>query len=339
MSVKIANFGFKLIFDTMSDLSFIPPFTVGVDLGGTNTAFAVVDSQGNILAKDSIPTHTPTIEAWATNLFTKLSAMITENGLDGKVIGIGVGAPAANAISGCIEGATNLPWSLPVPMVDTLQKITGIPTSITNDANAAAIGEMAYGAAKGLKNFIVLTLGTGIGSGIVVDGHLLTGSSGFAGELGHVRFPFAQDRLCGCGRYGCLETIGSARGVVETAKRMLRSSDEPSQIREIPEAKLTPKDVSMAALNGDKIANEVWQFTGKCLGEASAEFASMADPEAIIIFGGVAKAGELILAPMREAFKANALHLYRDRVRFLQSSLPDADAAILGAAALPYMHN
>ena len=317
--------------------SYSSPFTVGIDLGGTNTAFAIVDREGRIAAKDSIPTRTPSIEVWASNINAKLQAMTAANGLDGQVVGIGVGAPAANAITGCIDGATNLPWPLPVPVAETLTKATGIRTVITNDANAAAIGELAYGAAKGLKNFIVLTLGTGVGSGIVCDGHLMTGSSGYAGELGHVRFPFAHDRKCGCGRYGCLETVGSASGVVETARRMLVGSEEPSALREIPESELTPKDVSIAANGGDALAKRVWDFTGSCLGSACADFAAMSDPEAVIIFGGVAKAGELILEPMRKAFRENALHLSRDRVKFYKSALPDADAAILGAAALPYM--
>ena len=298
---------------------------MGVYLGGTNTAFAIVDSVGHIVANDSIPTRTPTVEKWADNLASKISRMIADNILEGMIEGIGIGAPCANASTGCIEGATNLPWPSPIALVNM----------ISNDANAAAIGEMTYGAAAGLRNFIVLTLGTSVGGGIVCDGHLLSGRSGFAGELGHVTFPFASDRLCSCGRYGCLHTIGSADGIRKTARRMLAESDEPSVLRDIPQGEMTPKKVQIAACDGDRLANRIYEFTGHCLGKAAAEFAAVTDPEAFILFGGVSKAGDLLLKPMREAFLESALFLYKDRVRFLLSKLHDADAAILGAASLP----
>lgn len=321
----------------MKQITLYPPFTIGVDLGGTNTAFAVVDSVGHILAKDSIPTKTPTIENWADTLATKITEMIDSLGLDGQIEGIGIGAPCANAITGCIEAATNLPWPSPIPLVNMMESRLGLHTVISNDANAAAIGEMTYGAAAGLKNFIVITLGTSVGGGIVCDGHLLSGTRGFAGELGHISFPFAADRLCSCGRHGCLHTIASAEGIRHTTKRFLSLSDAPSSLREIPEEEMPPKSVAMAANDGDRIAKEIYDFTGRCLGKAAAEFAAVTDPEAIILFGGVAKAGDLLLQPMREAFNESALFLYKDRVRFLRSKLDDADAAILGAASLPYM--
>lgn len=217
-----------------------------------------------------------------------------------------------------------------------IEKRLGLKTVISNDANAAAIGEMTYGAASGLKNFIVLTLGTGVGGGVVCDGHLLTGTNGFAGELGHITFPFAADRKCGCGRTGCLQTVASAKGIVETTRRILKSTTEPSSLRYVPDGELTAKHVGEAAAAGDKVAIQVFDFTGRCLGKAAAEYASFTDPQAIILFGGVAKAGDLLLKPMREAFSESALHLYRDRVRFLVSSLKDSDAAVLGAASLPY---
>ena len=223
----------------METTELYPPFTVGVDLGGTNTAFAIVDSVGHIVANDSIPTRTPTVEKWADNLASKISRMIADNILEGMIEGIGIGAPCANASTGCIEGATNLPWPSPIALVNMMESRTGLRTVISNDANAAAIGEMTYGAAAGLRNFIVLTLGTSVGGGIVCDGHLLSGRSGFAGELGHVTFPFASDRLCSCGRYGCLHTIGSADGIRETARRMLAESDEPSVLRDIPQGEMT----------------------------------------------------------------------------------------------------
>lgn len=314
-----------------------PPFTVGVDLGGTNTAFAVVDSVGHILMKDSIPTRTPTVERWADTLAEKISSIIDDLQLEGQIEGIGIGAPCANAITGCIEAATNLPWPSPIPLVNMMESRLGLHTVISNDANAAAIGEMTYGAAAGLKNFIVITLGTSVGGGIVCDGHLLSGTRGFAGELGHITFPFASDRPCSCGRYGCLHTIASAEGICHTAQKFLAISDAQSALREIPEEEMTPKKVAEAANAGDMIASEVYDFTGRCLGKAAAEFAAVTDPEAVILFGGVAKAGDLLLKPMREAFNESALFLYKDRVRFLLSKLNDADAAILGAASLPYM--
>ncbi len=332
----------------MKNGEIYPPFTVGVDLGGTNTELAVVDTVGHILARDSFPTAVvrnnpesaepiPTVSDWADELATRISRMIHEAGVEQRIEGIGIGAPCANAVTGCIEAATDLPWSSPIALVNMMESRLGLSVTISNDANAAAIGEMTYGAAAGLKNFIVLTLGTGVGSGIVCDGHLLSGARGFAGELGHVTFPFAADRLCGCGRYGCLQTVASAKGIRLTAKRMLADTDKPSVLRDIPEQDMSPRVIEQAARSGDKLAAEVYEFTGRCLGFAAAEFAAFTDPEAIILFGGVSKAGDLLLKPMREAFHDRALHLYRDRVRFLLSGVNDSDAAILGAASLPFI--
>lgn len=322
----------------METKALYPPFTVGVDLGGTNTVYAIVDKAGHILEKGSFPTQTSSIEVWADKLAVGISDMISRLKLEGQILGVGIGAPSANATTGCIEGATNLPWAPPIPLVNLMEARLSLPVKINNDANAAAIGEMAYGAAAGMDNFIVLTLGTGVGSGIVCNGHLLSGARGFAGELGHVTFPFAKGRICGCGRDGCLETVASARGVVDTARRMLSTSDEPSMLRELSEYELTAKSISEAALSGDVIARRVYDFTGRCLGKAAAEFAAFTDPEAIILFGGVSKAGDLLLNPMREAFRESTLHLYRDRVRFLKSMLDDADAALTGAASLPFIN-
>lgn len=312
-----------------------PPFTVGVDLGGTNTVFAIVDKTGHIIEKDSFPTMTDFYEIWADMLAKGISGMIERNSLEGQIVGVGVGAPSTNASTGCIEGCTNLPWTPPIPLVNLLESRLSLPVRINNDANAAAIGEKAYGVAAGMNDFIVLTLGTGVGGGVVCNGHLMSGARGFAGELGHMIFPFALDRVCGCGRNGCLQTVASAQGVVETARRLMAMSKRDSSLRDLPDEELTAKAVTKAALNGDVIAKEVYDFTGECLGKAAAEFAAFTDPEAIILFGGVAKAGDLLLQPMRKAFDKATLHLYRDRVRFLVSSLEGADAAILGAASLP----
>lgn len=322
----------------MNTTPIYPPLTVGVDLGGTNTVYAVVDKTGHILVSDSFPTATSTVEIWADRLAEGISSMISGLGLEDEIKGIGIGAPCANAVTGCIEAATDLPWPSPIPLANMMESRLGLPVTISNDANAAAIGEMAYGAAAGLKNFIVLTLGTGVGSGIVCDGHLLTGARGFAGELGHVTFPFGAGRLCGCGREGCLQTVASAKGIVETARRMMAESDIPSLMREIPIGELTAKTICELANAGDILALSVYRFTGECLGRAAAEFAAFSDPEAIILFGGVSKAGDLLLNPMRETFLENTLHLYRDRVRFMVSKMKDADAAILGAASLPLVN-
>lgn len=322
----------------MNEQHLYPPFTVGVDLGGTNTPFAIVDSVGHVVARDFIPTATPTVENWADSLSRRISDLISEKGLKGKIEGIGIGAPCANSVTGCVEAATDLPWPSPIPLASMMEARLGLTTVIANDANAAAIGEMTYGAAAGLKNFIVLTLGTGVGSGIVCDGHLLSGARGFAGELGHVTFPFAHDRLCGCGRFGCLQTVAGAKGIRETARRLLEKSGSLSLLRDIPEAERSPLAIEKAARMGDALAIEVYRFTGECIGKAVAEFAAFSDPEAVILFGGIARAGDLLLNPMREAFSECSLHLYRDRVRFLCSALNDAEAAILGAASLPYMN-
>ncbi len=314
-----------------------PPFTVGVDLGGTNTVYAIVDKTGYIIDEDSFPTQTPSVEVWADLLAEGIGRMIEHHSLQGDIAGIGIGAPSANATTGSIEGATNLPWPPPVPLANLIEARLGLPVKVNNDANAAAIGEKAYGVAAGMNDFIVLTLGTGVGGGVVCNGHLLSGARGFAGELGHVSFPFAIDRICGCGRKGCLETVASARGIVETARRMMAQSEKPSSLREIPEDQLTAKTVSEAAKAGDELAKNVFDFTGECLGKAAAEFAAFTDPEAIILFGGVAKAGDLLINPMRDAFGKHTLHLYRDRVRFLISSLEGANAALIGAASLPLL--
>lgn len=314
-----------------------PPFSVGVDLGGTNTVYAIVDKTGYIIDKASFPTKTPSVDVWADMLSDGISRMIDRHSLQGDVVGIGIGAPSANATTGSIEGATNLPWPPPVPLANLIEARLGLPVKINNDANAAALGEKAYGVAAGMNDFIVLTLGTGVGGGVVCNGHLLSGARGFAGELGHVTFPFAADRICGCGRKGCLETVASARGIVKTARRKMAESDKDSVLRNIPPAELTSKVIAEAALDGDELAKEVYDFTGKCLGKAAAEFAAFTDPEAIILFGGVAKAGDLLVNPMRDAFGKSTLHLYRDRVRFLVSSLEGANAALIGAASLPLL--
>lgn len=326
-----------------------PPYTVGVDLGGTNTGIAIVDNVGHILKSESFKTavnpvgikcaELPKVEDWADELATRIRQMISDCELEEEILGIGIGAPCANAVTGCIEAATDLPWPSPIALANLIFSRLAIPVTVSNDANAAAIGEMTYGSAAGLLNFIVLTLGTGVGAGVVCDGHLLSGARGFAGELGHVTFPFAADRQCGCGRNGCLQTVASARGITLTASRLLERGDRKSSLAKLSEQDLNPKTIAEAARAGDTLASEVYLFTGECLGKAAAEFAALTDPEAIILFGGVANASDLLLEPMRRAFSENSLHLYRDRVRFLVSGMRDSDAALLGAASLPYINS
>lgn len=312
-------------------------FVLGIDMGGTNTEFAVVNARGGIVDRDSIPTvGYKDIYQYVSCLKTGVDALVRRTGTRGCIRGIGVGAPCANQYTGCIEAATDLPWPSPIPLASLLEQAFSVPASITNDANAAAAGEMAYGRARGMKNFIMITLGTGLGSGIVCDGHLLSGSRGFAGELGHVLVRGNGDRLCGCGRYDCLETYCSAKGIIRTAREMLEMSDRPSELRSLPVDSLSAKAVCESARRGDSLAREVYEFTGRMLGEACANFAAFTDPEAYILFGGIAKAGDLIVKPMREAMEKNILHLYRDRIEILFSSLNDAEAALLGASALAW---
>lgn len=313
------------------------PLVLAIDLGGTNTPFGIVNESGEIVARGSIPTtgHA-SVEAWADELHRAVTETTLAAHLTHRLCAIGVGAPCANCNTGCIEAATDLPWSSPIPLEALLKERFDLPVAITNDANAAAAGEMIYGAARGIRNFIMLTLGTGVGGGVVCDGHLLSGSRGFAGELGHIVVRPHSDRRCGCGRTGCLQTFCSAKGVVTTALDMLDSDPRDSELRRVPRQEITARLVSEAAQREDALARDVYRFTGEILGEACAGFAAFTDPEAIVLFGGVARAGSLITTPMRAAFEKHALHLYRDRVGILTSQLDGADTAILGASAIAW---
>lgn len=311
-------------------------YVVAVDIGGTNTEFAIIDRRGSVVGRNRISTtgHDG-LEAYVGALRVAVDALAAELNVSAdSIAAVGAGAPAANGATGQIQVSTNLPWDAPVPLAKALSDAFGIPAAITNDANAAAAGEMIYGVARGMRNFIVITLGTGVGSGIVCDGHLLSGSRGFAGELGHVVVCGDSDRPCGCGRSGCLETYCSARGIVETARRLLERDDRQSSLRNVGE--LTAKTIAEAAANGDELAREVYDFTGKVLGEACASFASFTDPTAIILFGGVAKAGNLLIEPMKRAMEPALLHLYQNRIEIMQSGLNDAEAALLGASAVAW---
>lgn len=312
------------------------PYVVGIDIGGTNTVFGIVDARGTIIASSSIKTGAyEQAEAYVDEVCKNLLPLIIANGGVDKIKGIGIGAPNGNYYTGTIEFAPNLEWGRDgvVPLAKLFSDKLGIPVALTNDANAAAIGEMAYGVARGMKNFIVITLGTGVGSGIVVNGQLVYGCDGFAGELGHAIVK-ENGRPCGCGRKGCLETYCSATGVARTAREVLETSDAPSLLRELDPEKITSYDVSVAALKGDKVALDIYEFTGRILGEACANFATFSSPEAFIFFGGLTKAGDLIMNPIKKAYEENILNIYKGKAKFLVSSLEGSSAAVLGASAV-----
>lgn len=313
------------------------PFVIGLDLGGTNSVFGIVDQRGNILTTNSIKTQAyKTAEDFVSAGVEALKPIIAKVGGIEQIKAMGIGAPNGNYYRGTIEFAPNVPWgnSGVIPLADMFSEQLGIPVALTNDANAAAIGEMQYGVARGMKNFIMITLGTGVGSGIVVDGHVVYGSDGFAGELGHTIIRRENGRPCGCGRKGCLETYCSATGVARTAREFLANSDEPSLLREMNPEEITSLDVSIAAGKGDALANRIYEFTGQILGEACSDFVAFSSPEAFIFFGGLTKAGDLLMNPLKKAYDENVLKIFKDKAQFLISSLDDASAAVLGASAI-----
>lgn len=315
------------------------PYVIGLDLGGTNSVFGIVNARGEIKATTAIKTgNYDSAEDYVAASVEALQSIIEQVGGINTIRAMGIGAPNGNFNKGTIEYAPNLPWAHNgiVPLADMFSKaLGGIPVALTNDANAAAIGEMVYGVARGMKHFIVITLGTGVGSGIVVNGQLLYGHDGFAGELGHVTMVRGEEgRLCGCGRTGCLESYCSATGVARTARELLATTNRPSLLREINPEDITSLDVSIAASKGDELANEIYEFTGKMLGEACADFAAFSSPEAFIFFGGMTKAGDLIMKPIEKAYNAHVMPLFRGKAKFLISGLDGASAAVLGASAI-----
>ena len=317
----------------------IKPYVIGLDLGGTNAVFGIVDQRGEIKATTAIKTQQyDTAEAFIEASVNALQPIIEQVGGMEKIKAMGVGAPNGNYYKGTIEIAPNIKWAHDciVPLGQMFsEKLEGIPVAVTNDANAAAIGEMVYGVARGMKNFIVITLGTGVGSGIVVNGQLVYGSDGFAGELGHVTMVRGEEgRPCGCGRTGCLEAYCSATGVARTARELLQKTDRPSLLRDIKPEDITSLEVSIAAGKGDELAKEIYEFTGKMLGEACADFATFCSPEAFIFFGGMTKAGDLIMDPIKKAYNEHVMNVYKGKAQFLVSGLDGASAAVLGASAI-----
>lgn len=309
---------------------------IGVDVGGTNTKFGIVNQQGEILIQDRIKTNEKeTVEGFIELLAEKLLPMIEQFGGVENFVGLGMGAPNANYYKGTIEYAANLKWKGVIPMADMLEKRFGLPVKMTNDANAAAVGEQIYGVAKGMKNFITVTLGTGVGGGIITDGKIVNGFNGFAGELGHIVVRHGGRLHKGTGIKGSLEAYASATGLRDTAIELLQANpDKNSLLRNYTINDLTSETVFICAEQGDALSNEIFEFTGTILGEALATFVHICAPEAIVLFGGLTKAGDLILKPTRKAMEENLLQVFKDKVKILYSDLKEADAAILGASAL-----
>ena len=315
----------------------LKPYVIGLDLGGTNSVFGIVDSRGEIKATTAIKTQAyDNVEDYVNASVEALQIIIDQVGGINKIKAMGIGAPNGNYYQGTIEFAANLSWgrNCIVPLADMFSKRLGVPVALTNDANAAAIGEMTYGVARGMKNFIDVTLGNGVGSGIVVNGQVVYGSDGFAGELGHVIMVRENGRECGCGRKGCLEAYCSATGVARTARELLETTDEPSLLRDLNPEDITSLEVSLAAEKGDALAKRIYEFTGEMLGEACADFAAFSSPEAFIFFGGLTKAGKLLMDPIKKSYDKHVLRIFKGKAQFLVSSLDGSSAAVLGASAV-----
>ncbi len=305
----------------------------GIDIGGTNTIFGLVERTGKVIATGSIKTTAyPDIKDYVPNLVSSVKTLMKGKN-DLKLIGIGIGAPNANYHKGTIELAPNLAWKGIVPLADLIKKEIDLPVAVTNDANAAAMGEMIFGGAKKMKDFIVLTLGTGLGSGIVINGQVVYGHTGFAGELGHtIIVPGGRD--CGCGRHGCYETYASASGLVRTVQYLLSEMREPSLLRDVPPSKLTSKKIAEAAVKKDPVALEALDYTAERLAFGIINAIGFSSPEAIFLFGGLAQAGELLFKPVRKYVEMNVQPIFKGTYKILPSGIPETNAAVLGAAAL-----
>lgn len=311
-------------------------YAIGIDVGGTTAKFGIVNHRGEISNRGNLPTNKHSdVNKFIDELFTEMQPSIKEIGGEELIKGIGVGAPNGNYYNGTIEYAPNLQWRGVIPLAKLISDKFNKPCTLTNDANAAAVGEMMYGAARGMRDFIMITLGTGVGSGIIANGQLILGHDGFAGELGHTVIRPKGRLHSGTGMHGTLETYASATGIALTAKEMLdERSKEKSILRKISHKKIDAKAVYEAAAKGDKIAKDVFKYTGQILGEALANFVMFSSPEAIILFGGVCKAGKLLMDPVKKHMEKNLLPIFQDKVKLLFSELEESDAAILGASAL-----
>ena len=307
---------------------------IGIDIGGTNSRFGVVTDAGEVLKEDRFPTKDyPKAEKFVEALSGKIKKVLEEFE-DYTFKGIGVGAPNGNYFSGTIEQAPNLAWQGIVPLVDLFKKYFDVPVILTNDANAAAIGEMMFGGAKNMKDFILITLGTGLGSGIVVNGDVVYGHDGFAGEMGHIFVYPASGRMCGCGRRGCLETYASAQGIKRTMFELMASETDESELREFSFSQMTSEHIYEAARKGDTLAQKAFEITGEYLGKKLADAVAFTTPEAIFLYGGLSKSGDMILNPTRKYFDEHVLKVYRGKTSIIFSDLKEKHGAILGAAAL-----
>jgi glucokinase len=311
---------------------------LGIDIGGTNTDFAFIDREGTILEEDRISTaNFCEPEVFVAALMEKVKLLTKRIPEPVEVVGLGIGAPMGNINKGTIEYPADLPWKGIIPLAELIQQHTELPILVTNDANAAAVGEMIYGAARGMKNFVVITLGTGVGSGIVVDGKLVYGHSGFAGEVGHtIVRPGRTNRECGCGRMGCLETYVSATGLKRTLFKIMADSIEPSELRDISFNAMTSLMIAEAAERGDVLARRAFDHTGEMLGLKLADVVAHTNPEAIFLFGGLTLAKDLILEPTVRSFEENLLFVYKGKVKLLPSALNTRSSALLGASALAW---
>jgi len=306
----------------------------GIDIGGTFTKMGIVDREGKVLADGSISTDAfPDLNEYLDELSGSVKILLSKSGENIELQGIGVGAPNANYYNGTIENPPNLVWKTVVPMAKLIASRFDVPVAITNDANAAALGEMMYGDAGNMKNFIVLTLGTGLGGGFIVNGDVVYGHDGFAGEIGHINV-HENGRRCGCGRKGCLETYASATGIKRTVLELLSKRNEESELRKIPAEGLTAKNIFEAAENGDKIGIKAFEMTGKILGKSLADVVALFSPEAIFLLGGLALAGDYIFKPVKSHMEKNLLFNYKDKVKILPSGLENNNPAVLGAAGL-----
>ena len=302
------------------------PYVIGLDLGGTNSEFGIVDQNANIIASTRVKTagHGD-VNQYVDDCVAALRPIIEKVGGIEKIHAMGIGAPNGNYYTGCIEFAPNLPWKGNIPLAQMFSERLGIPVRLTNDANAAAMGEMQYGVAKGMQNFIMITLGTGV--------QMVLGCDGMAGELGHVIVE-KDGRQCGCGRKGCLECYCSATGIARTAREILEKTDKPTSLRNIPLDQIDGLAITLAAREGDAVALEIFEYTGRILGEACANFAAFSSPEAFVFFGGLSKAGDLIMNPIKKAYDENVLRVFKGKAKLLLSELDGAGAAVLGASAL-----
>ncbi len=310
----------------------------GVNIGGQTTKIGMVDARGSVLDQTTIRSDTYNdVNQYISELADAVKKVAKQTNTQEKLRGVGVGAPNGNYYTGTIDNAVNITWAgnSVIPFTKLLSEKLNIPVALTNDANAAAVGEMTYGAAKGMKNFIMITLGTGVGSGIVINGEVLYGHDGFAGELGHTTAVRYNGRKCNCGKSGCLETYTSAIGMARTAREWLEMGNEPSLLRQI-DGDISSKDIYEVAVKGDPLALRIFDYTGRKLGESFADFVAFSAPEAIILFGGLARAGDLILKPVRESMNENLLPIWKDKVKIIFSMLRESDAAILGASALAW---